>query len=735
MENWLQESGRSALFDALGEVWDRIDSDYRSTCHAANSRVAGLNGEIEILRTRVAKVDTLEQQNKALREELEQLKRSNQRQQQRQPQQQLQYGDDRAFLRNQSEPRTPLAPQSVNRLRNFGSSVKDGGHPDVSRLGHEELVAEYGKLEEKNHKLRSRVSMTLEANETLQKQFREKNQACEKWIQYSKTIEVQSNARKQKIEKLKARLALFTPVDGPGNTSFTSESPPAADEARDQAGSRLPGFLQDVATCGTSREPSPSDKLHTLEREPSLPPLPTSNAAATITAFDQTPIKEPSSDTPVVVSERCVRKRRRDDQESAQTPATTRIKLEQSSDPVVTSEQSRFMAHDSVDFDNAEDRVVTPRKTRHFRSPSPTFVPAAGSTGSGAADVSQQAEGVAERRKSPSLGESTRQGDKNDRPIDRSSALLPFNRPRPSPAVPRPMRKEIVRSSLREGIASLAEDGNATTATSRRAARPEVKAGRLAGLLNNPAPPEKEAIDIPSGARAREAATHPEDVFLERRRRILPWQSPGNGSPETPTAINKRTPLTGTGKKLPSAWGKQRPRKEEVPLRDRPVESLNRVDFKLNPKYNEGYSYAYNEVVRGKERASLPGCSKEECCGKLYRPLADLELAKTTFIQVRNDLEAQLDDDAWKLSSMSKAEMEKMWVDVKIREISQKYGRHRERHSAMQDPPGWDRIGFPSTQEEAEDREKAKQLELEEVQIRYSEALKKGKYLFRDEEP
>ncbi|ETS81337.1 hypothetical protein PFICI_06339 [Pestalotiopsis fici W106-1] len=734
MENWLQESGRSALFDALGEAWNRIDSDYRSACHAENVRVAGLDGEIKILKARVAQVEWLEQKNKALREELEQLKRTNQKQQQRQ-----QHGDDHGLLQSQSEPRTPLAPKSVNQLRILGSSIKHGGHPNVGSLGHDELVAEYGKLEEKNHKLRGQVSITLEANETLQKQFREKNQACEKWVQYAKTLEAQSNARKQKIERLKARLASMTPADAHTDTSFTSETSPAADEVHNQAETSSPNLLPIVSRGGTNREPLPFNRMHILERTPSLPPLPTAKDAAAVTLADQTPSKEPSSDTPVVVSERCVRKRRHADQPSTRTPATTRIKLEEGSDPVVTSEQCRFMAHDSVDFDNADDRVVTPRKSRHFRSPSPTIIPAVASAVSETADVPQH-DGVVQRQEPALPNGPTTEANHNHRLMERSSALLPYNHPRPSLAMPKPVRKAILRSSLREGIASLAEDGNAIMAACSTADRPEVKAGRLAGLLNNPAPPEKEAIHIPwpwSASPLREATTFPEEPFEKRKKRKLPseWQLPNSESPKTPTVSNKETPPAGKNRKLPPGFKKPWPRREEVPLRDRPVESLNRADFKLNPKYNEGYNYAYNEVVRGKDRAALPGCSKEECCGKLYRPLAELELAKTMFIDVRNDLEAQLGDDAWKLSSMMKAEMEKLWVDTKIREISQKYGRHRERHSAMQEPPGWDRVGFPSTQEEAEDREKAKRLELEEVQRRHNEALKKGKYLFRDEEP
>ncbi|KAK6219451.1 hypothetical protein LQW54_002183 [Pestalotiopsis sp. IQ-011] len=729
MENWLQDSGRPALFDALGEAWSRLDNDYRSACHAENIRVAGLDGEIKVLRARVAQVEWLEQQNKILREELEQ-QRSKQVQQR-------QHGDHHDLPTSHSEPRTPLAPQSVNKLRNLGSSTKHVSHPNVSRLGHDELVAEYGKLEEKYNKLRGQVSIGLEANETLQKQSREKNQACEKWVQYAKTVEAQSSARKQKIEKLKARLASMAPIDAPADASFTSETHSVADVEHDQAESGqtvAPTFWPAGITRNISREPSVPGGTGASERSPSLPPLPVVANIDAAAPSDQNTIKEPSSDTPIVVSERSVRKRRREDQPSAQTPATTRIKLEEGSDPVMTSEQRRFMAHDSIDFDNADDRVTTPRKSRHHRSPSPASSPAATRAGFTSAYAPQ-------REEAASVDELI-EDHHEPRPIDRSSALIPYSHNGLQPAVRKPKRKSILGPTLRHGIASLAEDGESTEAVaSHTFSGQEPRAGRLAGLLNNPAPPEREAINLPSGTLSRDTATSLGFDLSMPPRRQLPWERPESTTskytktPEVPKANNKRaTPASKVTKAHSAALGKT-PSRKEAPLRQRPLESLHRADFKLNPEHNGGYDFAFTEVVRGKDRALLPGCSKEECCGKLYRPLAEGELANTADSAVRNALEQHLGDGAWKLASMSKAEKEKMWVDARIKEMSQKFGRHRERHGTMREPPGWDRLGFPSTQEDEEDRQEAKRLELEEVKLRHSEALKKGKYLFRDEEP
>ncbi|KAH8200837.1 hypothetical protein TruAng_004996 [Truncatella angustata] len=796
MENWLRENAKPALLEALDEALHRVENDYQNAYHAENIKVAELNGQIQVLKVQAAKVGWLEQQNKNLKDELGQLKTSNHKQHQNERQ---------SSVASRTEVRTPLGPLSANRARSLGASVKHGDHLDTESLNRDELIAEYNKLNGKYGKLRGQFSDVLGANELLKKQLRDKIQACEKWVEHSKVLEVQSNSRKQKIEKLRARLNAVTQDDATVDASFVSESHlitgdgplqtedlPAQNErnATDVITS-WPPLLRDA-----SRDSSVLDGTDETGRAPSLPPLPTVWAAATY----HNAIKEPSSDSPVIVSERAVRKRRRDDA-PAQAPAATRIKREEEgSDPIMTSEQRRFIVHESsFDFDNAGARIVTPRKTRTTRSASreaPETVvrgrshshgrssssardssPSAfAAHGSMSAHVQERDRAAAQWRETIQDNEYTEamdygepadelhaniQGDQAavpwrrniqadkcteamecGTPNDRSSALEPTIATTPKLIAREPKFNAVVPVPLREGIESLAEDGNSIMPTPTSAGRHTTKAGRLADLLNNTATLEREAIIRPSTRSAKKTSTRHDHVFKLPEKRVLPWQQAENTvgealrAPSTPAASNaKRTVSAIKPKKTPLNATEKTKSKKDVPLRRRPAWSLKRADFKINPKCNDGLDFAYADVVRGKDRALLPGCSREECCGKLYRPLAEHDLGNTSYIAFTSFLEHYLGEDAGRLGSMGKEEKEKIWLDAKIKEYSQKHGRHRERYSAMQEPPGWTDIGMPSTQEELEYREAAKRIESEEIAFRRSEALKKGRYLFMDEDP
>ncbi|KAG4443648.1 hypothetical protein IFR05_000834 [Cadophora sp. M221] len=178
----------------------------------------------------------------------------------------------------------------------------------------------------------------------------------------------------------------------------------------------------------------------------------------------------------------------------------------------------------------------------------------------------------------------------------------------------------------------------------------------------------------------------------------------------------------------------------QEPLRARPVSKLSLSDFKINPLYNQGYNFAFNEVVRGKEaRACLEGCIKPECCGHKFRGLAkaELENRRPTLSQEERDetlLEDYLGRDADRIKYMSISEREETLIQAKTREIANKNGRHRHAYQRGTSPTGFWRTDFPSTQEEIEDREKEREKERQMVQQRYRQATRPGgAYLFRDE--
>jgi hypothetical protein len=168
---------------------------------------------------------------------------------------------------------------------------------------------------------------------------------------------------------------------------------------------------------------------------------------------------------------------------------------------------------------------------------------------------------------------------------------------------------------------------------------------------------------------------------------------------------------------------------------------LTLQDFKVNPKYNQGYNYAFNDVVRNQaERRCLQGCTKPECCGGKFRALAEATRNPNqplTLSQEEADdktLKEFLGDSRYKLRNMTKNEREEALIQARAREMSNKYGKHRHAYERRTSPPGYWRSDFPNTQEEVQDRAKAQQLERDQIAQRYKAAMRPGgAYIFRDE--
>ncbi len=185
---------------------------------------------------------------------------------------------------------------------------------------------------------------------------------------------------------------------------------------------------------------------------------------------------------------------------------------------------------------------------------------------------------------------------------------------------------------------------------------------------------------------------------------------------------------------------------DQEPLRARPVSRLNLNDFKVNPNYNQGYDYAFQETVRGRDarQKCLRGCTKPECCGRKFRVLAEMDRearGPLTLSQKESQKEADellleeyLGDNAYKIQNMSTAQKEEMILQARTRELANKLGRHRHVYERRTTPPGFWRSDFPTTQEEREDREKANEIARSHVEERYKEAMRpNGRFLFRDE--
>lgn len=805
MENWFRETGRPALVDALSEVCGRLEQDFTARRRSQKSPRghAGRTDSIErtgaqreaqgktnietehdLLRVRAANVDRLEEQIQTLERELAQLRRSTRTTP-------LDSSRPPASPRKSQHPprqhsRAPLAPVSAN--QNIRKSVR-GDHSKIESLSHAELLGEYLKLDERHEKLRIQAADSVEANDRLQERLRDQRDSLSQWKEHAAALQEQYEKQRAKIKQLKAKGAARNSNTPTTNSSFSPDPDIVAPDASVRAGHCLGnGVYQPTETpraqintpANHEQRESPLNSTerpgHSLIGEPEgvhpqvadelmLPPMP-----AVRNSSQEVPIKaEPSSDTPVVVSERSVRKRRREDDPVVDKPLASKVKIEDSSDPVVTDEQHQFLPHSSIDFDDRERLNPTPRRNRAPRPDTrlredPVASPSADS------DSRQRGEIKHTPDSSPSrdrrlLGRTPAsecgQEQSHEYPAAAvasvSSAVIPEisslgqlsnatgldtdtpnRKPRPGSRTPH---------GFDQRIASLAED-EAPEDGIEPVRRQRQKNSLLDTLLHT-ATPKKSAIDAPSRLGRGARPLSPFEELVPRRqldfRKNGRKQAAGSARPPDDTP-GKHTAQKTWGLGLDSPASKvldnsERPSKrgkDAVPLRERPQSELRPEDFKVNPKYNDGLDYAYTDVVRNKdERAQLSGCVQEACCGPWYRAEALRERATISRSAFQANLEARLGDDAWRLGTMSTEEKETMWVRERMQELANTYGKHnRHRFPRKSTPPGYFNPDFPSTQELIAGKEEGARVEREQVAERLREARKPnrmGLWLFRDE--
>ncbi|OAA59102.1 DNA repair protein sae2/ctip [Niveomyces insectorum RCEF 264] len=188
-----------------------------------------------------------------------------------------------------------------------------------------------------------------------------------------------------------------------------------------------------------------------------------------------------------------------------------------------------------------------------------------------------------------------------------------------------------------------------------------------------------------------------------------------------------------------------------VPLRSRPVEQLTLDSFKINPARNDGATFAFDEVVRGRtDRTSLlDGCTDPQCCGKTFRSMAASELRAAGPAHVFRPEGVALverylaggDDDTRvdarptaSSSPSSREERTELWLAARTKELADRYGKHRHRFHRRASPPGFWDADFPTSQQETRHREEAGRAEKATILERYRQAMRpNGRWLFRDE--
>ncbi|KAH6891441.1 DNA repair protein endonuclease SAE2/CtIP C-terminus-domain-containing protein [Thelonectria olida] len=562
--------------------------------------------------------------------------------------------------------------------------------------------------------------------------LRKRKDERDRWIEHAELLEKRLRAAEEA-----ARTTVNPDVkverEPSPNTSFTS------DAGLDQADLELPPLAaaslsdqaSDAATEKAANPQSESTQGESEARSDDLPELPSTDQPGEVQ------IKEaPSSDQPVFVSERAVKKRKRDGPEPSETPPR-KIKAEPSdeSSPLVPTRQNVLDLQESIDLGEVAQKMATPRKRRELDAP--------------ARDEQAQRDIFEAAMTTPvPLHIRPDPNPQTARPLARSSALTPLsvNRRMIQSGGDRSKADKpasLLKRGLSHGLSSLAEDGGVYKKDAenyeKAAAKPVAK-GRLDALLNSRSAAEDESLTRSPRPRAR--ASLVDDLSIPGRRE-LPFERERR-SRDTPTnqPVNttSRSAVSGSRLQLPDTRSPLAHKGSNTLLRHKPPSELGPDDFKINPLANDGHDFAYTEVVRNKdERGAMSGCTDMHCCGKKFRALALSQRPNPPLTPAQRQeeqklLENYLGELAYRLTSMNKEDRDELWIEAKTQELADKYGKHRHRYSRMQSPPGYWNPDFPSTQELEAERAEAARREKQTVQDRYREAMRPGgRWMFRDE--
>ncbi|KAF2274190.1 SAE2-domain-containing protein [Westerdykella ornata] len=459
-----------------------------------------------------------------------------------------------------------------------------------------------------------------------------------------------------------------------------------------------------------------------------------------------------SDDTPEVVSERSLKRKRKDPiyNDPIGTPKNpVRVKEEQFSSPPAPLTAHKLLRKETFDLDELGPRpITTPRRKRfrnpvrpatlrHQRSISEPFIKeenlqeVQGGTTAAGLPASHIEDALEVRAYSEPFGQEQEQQpelapdppplrpiDANTRMTARNDEHTPLKRRKRDDAAARYSEKFNLLTESGEELPPLyGKSGRLRPEAARAKINQKIRAAK------HPRTPASSASKTPTTARSNIENVEPTTSDIDDT------PAPAKFAPVLQPRKNPNSEPKHSPSKHTSA---QRP----IRLRDKPVHELKLSDFKANPKYNQGYSYAFAETVRKRaDRACLPGCTREECCGSTFRSLADAA-APLSASQEEALLEDYLGDayDTLQLTQMTPSERRELVLQARTRDFANKYGRHRQAYERHNTPPGFWRVDFPSTQEEREDVEKAKALERKVVAERRAEAMRRGgRWIFRDE--
>ncbi|KAL9586610.1 MAG: hypothetical protein Q9212_000805 [Teloschistes hypoglaucus] len=292
----------------------------------------------------------------------------------------------------------------------------------------------------------------------------------------------------------------------------------------------------------------------------------------------------------------------------------------------------------------------------------------------------------------------------------------------------------------------------------------DTQPSRLNRLLAAPSP------DRPPISPENAGITKVDRIMPAEPPRLFPKQSPivnetltRNSDPRTPiTRLRPKNPSSNkntstasneTANAYITPFSKPRPSSKPPQtdtFRSRPLSQLCLEDFKINPKHNQGFEYAFKEVVRKSEqRKCLPGCTRPDCCGTIFRKMAETGMYRpfhTTLAPApsQEDEDQRIMEDflgggpgaaAGKLRRMTDAERAETLLQAKTKIMADHFGRHREVYAREPSPVGFWDVDMPDSQEAMELGRLAEIRMRQKVEERWREARKgdAGVWKFRDE--
>ncbi|KAF4339787.1 ubiquitin thiolesterase [Fusarium beomiforme] len=688
MTSWFG-TGRPALFDAINNACDLIDQQIASDLELVKKE---LNEALHQRDDHASRVSELADENARLRQQLEQ-----------------------AAAKAAEKAQTPAQQNSTE-------SKTPENEPDWK--------LECAKV---SHKFKALSANFKQAKDALRKRKEERD----RWINHATLLERRIKAaeeehgisitdRQNRSSRATTHPIAKTHEAAPSpTTSFTSEAgleqadlylPPLAAASLHSDNNPLP----DVTAANPSSDSTQSEE-ESRHHEEELPELPPQDYISRVKIKE-----EPTSDTPVIVSEREVRKRKRNEIDANESPMQ-KVKMEpseRSSSPIQPLGPATLLAQESIDLGDVAQKLLTPRKRRELEETRRL--------------EQMHSEAFATVTTPKPLFVKPDTVPQTARPIERTSVLTPLSVNRRIVQSTGEKPDTPLRKGLGRGISTLAEDGEAYRQDKDADTTPK---GRLDALLNSPA-----AQKTPSGRLTPRTAVRPnttaEDLAIPGRR-ILPFEQGTRAKDRTPAQqVDTPSRITDLG-----AASKCAPQNTRSPsgskrgaLRRKPISDLRPDDFKINPQANEGHDFAFSDVVRDRnERSRMQGCTDLHCCGKEWRAhaLAERPNPPLTASQRQEEqklLEEYLGDFAYRLGTMDKKEREELWIEAKTQELANRYGTHRFHYSRMRSPPGFWNADFPNTQEIEKERLEAAQREKQTVKDRHREAMRPGgRWLFRDE--